>query len=445
MDLRKYIRKVLSENFENKNISDIVRMLTKKYNEEYGVSCDFINQGDCENFAEELHDMLKEVGIKSEILSDGLFFDPFGDMEDEMMWDASQYGKAPHDFKKVGLPSHYWIYVGGKHYDSDAPDGVYDMFDLPIIKNFYKKKSELTKESKNKNIFDASYYLDDFYAMDFNNEKTEQNAVEIIQKVIDQVRGFKYPMTVYRAIDTRSGRDLDFENSSWSQKKEVAKGFGDKLFTGIIPSESIIDLEQTIRTRVMNPGEYEIYVPNSIGVEIVSTEHSRISEQTIDNQPSTNDLTSPEIVQKKHFMNEADYAEINNSHKSLKKLLNSQEAYDILDSTAANGSTWTAGGCAILAFALNKAFGYPVYAIFDNDLNHVDHLVVKMPDGKFLDYDGANKNKLKSFKALEGLQGRNMSLVPFTSDMETSGIVFDSEASERLSDLIKGSGGYQRK
>lgn len=152
------------------------------------------------------------------------------------------------------------------------------------------------------------------------------------------------------------------------------------------------------------------------------------------------DLPYLEIVQKKHFMNEADYTEINNNHKPLKKLLNSQEAYDILDSTAANGSTWTAGGCAILAFALNKAFGYPVYAIFDNDLNHVDHLVVKMPDGKFLDYDGANKNKLKSFKALEGLQGRNMSLIPFTSDMETSDIVFDSEASERLSDLIKDSG-----
>lgn len=145
-DIRKMIDKVknfktfVNENHQLNQISDAIKLLTQKYNDEYGVSCDLINQGNCENFAEELYDYLKEVEITGEILSDGLFFDPFEDEPDDMMWDVSEYGNKPNDFDKVGLPSHYWFYYNGKHYDSDAPQGVTDMFELPIIKNFYLKK-----------------------------------------------------------------------------------------------------------------------------------------------------------------------------------------------------------------------------------------------------------------------------------------------------------------
>lgn len=147
MNLRKYIRSALSENVEQHMVADLVRLLTQKFEHEYGVSCDLINQGDCSNFAEELQEILKEIGINSEILSDGLFYDPFDDTEDDMMWDASEYGDVPINFKEVGLPSHYWVYVNGKHYDSDAPEGVFDMFHLPIIKNFYKKEKNKLKEN----------------------------------------------------------------------------------------------------------------------------------------------------------------------------------------------------------------------------------------------------------------------------------------------------------
>lgn len=137
--LRHLIRKIILENINGDKISQLVTLLTKKFNEEYGVSCDLINQGDCEVFAEELQDMLKEVGVESEILSDGLFYDVFGDTEDDMLWDVSPYGIKPNNFDEVGLPSHYWIYANGKHYDSDAPQGVSDMFQLPIIVNFYNR------------------------------------------------------------------------------------------------------------------------------------------------------------------------------------------------------------------------------------------------------------------------------------------------------------------
>lgn len=125
---------------DNKTIRDIVKYLIKKFDDEYGITCDYINQGDCSTFAEELYDILKDIGIKGEVLSDGLFYDPFGDEPVEMMWDVSMYGKKPKDFDKIGLPSHYWFYYNGKHYDSDTPNGVDDMFKLPIIKKFYLKK-----------------------------------------------------------------------------------------------------------------------------------------------------------------------------------------------------------------------------------------------------------------------------------------------------------------
>lgn len=147
MELRKFISTIvkitltqsLNEN-SSFSISNAVKLLTQKYNE-YGISCDLINQGACESFAEDLYAYLKETGIVGEILSDGLFYDPFEDLPDDMMWDANEYGKKPINFDKVGLPSHYWFYYNGKHYDSDVPQGVTDMFELPIIKNFYLKKN----------------------------------------------------------------------------------------------------------------------------------------------------------------------------------------------------------------------------------------------------------------------------------------------------------------
>lgn len=117
------------------------------------------------------------------------------------------------------------------------------------------------------NIYNPDYYLDDFYSMDFNNEIIETKALSIIQGVIDEVKNFKYPMTVYRGINSHKQKE-GYENSSWSRQKQVAQGFGDKLSIGIVPNSNIVDIEQTIRTRIMNPGEDEIYIPDSNGITI---------------------------------------------------------------------------------------------------------------------------------------------------------------------------------
>jgi len=134
----KKLSEFINEYVKLPNISDIIKQLIREY-EESGIPCDYINHGSCMDFAEELQEILSLYGLKSQVFSDGLFYDPFNDIPKEQLESTDPYGKTPTNFDRVGLPSHYWVYFNGKHYDSDAPTGVDDMFELPTIKNFYLK------------------------------------------------------------------------------------------------------------------------------------------------------------------------------------------------------------------------------------------------------------------------------------------------------------------
>lgn len=118
------------------------------------------------------------------------------------------------------------------------------------------------------------YYLDDFYAMDGMDFYNEDQAKEKIQSVIDYVLNIQYPLKVYRGINTINP-DEDYAGASWTTDVRVAEGFGDKIYVGLIPNQNTIEVEQTIRTRVMNPYEYEIYVPNFEDVKIIDTYKKR--------------------------------------------------------------------------------------------------------------------------------------------------------------------------
>jgi len=98
---------------------------------------------------------------------------------------------------------------------------------------------------------------------------------------------------------------------------------------------------------------------------------------------------------------------------------------------------WTQGGCAILAFALNKAYSYPIYVIYDKDLNQADHFVVKTPRNTFLDYRGESKDIINKFKEDEMLWKKDLSLIPYEPGMNISDIVIDDKASNQLAELIK--------
>ena len=117
-------------------------------------------------------------------------------------------------------------------------------------------------------IYNPVHYLDDFYTMDGMEEYTEEQALDKIQKVIDYVLNIDYPIKVYRGINTITPED-NYIGSSWTTDPRVSEGFGNKIYIGLVPNQEVIDVEQTIRTRVMNPYEYEIYIPNFNDVKII--------------------------------------------------------------------------------------------------------------------------------------------------------------------------------
>ena len=123
-------------------------------------------------------------------------------------------------------------------------------------------------------ILNPYYYLDDFYFMDGMDYYSEEQALEKIQKVIDYVLNIQYPIKVYRGINTINP-DKNYEGASWTTDVRVAEGFGNKIYIGLIPSQDVIDIEQTIRTRVKNPYEYEIYVPNFDDINIIDVYNTK--------------------------------------------------------------------------------------------------------------------------------------------------------------------------
>lgn len=80
---------------------------------------------------------------------------------------------------------------------------------------------------------------------------------------------------------------------------------------------------------------------------------------------------------------------------SLRRLINSKQAYAILDSTV--GGTWLEGGCALLALALSQlGFGVLTVLIGRNrgqSESQVQHWLVKTSQGTYLDGDGVSSER----------------------------------------------------
>jgi len=125
--------------------------------------------------------------------------------------------------------------------------------------------------------------------------------------------------------------------------------------------------------------------------------------------------------------------------KNLKKIVNSDAAYEILDSSNCAGSTWTEGGCAILAQALNMLEGYPIYVIYNKRIGSSEHFGVMTPSGAILDADGEHRNTdawLNFFKENEMPRAGELVVIPFNSEVDMEGIHFDDEAARELAGLI---------
>jgi hypothetical protein len=64
--------------------------------------------------------------------------------------------------------------------------------------------------------------------------------------------------------------------------------------------------------------------------------------------------------------------------KQLKKMMSTREAYEILDSSSQTvGSTWSAGGCAVLAYALHKILPESqIIDIVNTQTRNTEHVAV---------------------------------------------------------------------
>jgi hypothetical protein len=130
--------------------------------------------------------------------------------------------------------------------------------------------------------------------------------------------------------------------------------------------------------------------------------------------------------------------------KAIKEFARSKGAYDLLDSTTANGGTWTSGGCWILAEAVHQGFGGELYAILgtsstDKNLGAVrrpQHIVVKFGD-IYIHADGSSRRKtlLKRWTTKEGVL--QPALAALDAQAVCSGIPRPEKAEKILSAIRK--------
>lgn len=66
-------------------------------------------------------------------------------------------------------------------------------------------------------------------------------------------------------------------------------------------------------------------------------------------------------------------------------MLRSDEMFEIIDQSKAPNTTPMEGACWIVADALSMAINAPVYCIYNEALNHIDHFMVKTGRGVYLD------------------------------------------------------------
>lgn len=120
----------------------------------------------------------------------------------------------------------------------------------------------------------------------------------------------------------------------------------------------------------------------------------------------------------------------------LTKWLESNDAYKLLDSGKANGGTWCAGGCAILAFAINKHLGYPVYVLYDDNKKQIEHFVVKSKEGTYIDCDGKHNDIIGDFIEREYYDG-DLSIMEYDDTMDAGEIPIDHNTIDKLVEVLK--------
>jgi hypothetical protein len=107
-----------------------------------------INNGQCEDFASEVADALggERDGFEA-FWADNLTVDGEGGEWDvalvERLWPLCV---PTHDLSwddvLTDIPAHYWLVLDGRHYDAECPEGVDNLFDLPLVRRRVERIAE---------------------------------------------------------------------------------------------------------------------------------------------------------------------------------------------------------------------------------------------------------------------------------------------------------------
>lgn len=123
--------------------------------------------------------------------------------------------------------------------------------------------------------------------------------------------------------------------------------------------------------------------------------------------------------------------------KHILKVIKSKQAYQILDDSAASGTSFQAGGCWILADALSMRFNLPLYVVVNTKKNVIEHFMVQY-NNVFLDSDGIQSyNAIINKIAKYGFYDTNdLIIIPYDDKLNHHDIVRDTNASKQLLHLL---------
>jgi hypothetical protein len=160
------------QTFSLETISAAIYKLRADYvtNGQYG-SYQEINAGGCEDFATDIHELIGSPAenLEYQMIDPAYFLQPPLDGDDDnwgfplnrdhlqakwpsvvppagMDWDDLDHISA---FGNFFSGTHIWIFSHGKHYDSEAPEGVDTPFDLPFFKRIIQMWIEEGKPEAN--------------------------------------------------------------------------------------------------------------------------------------------------------------------------------------------------------------------------------------------------------------------------------------------------------
>jgi hypothetical protein len=144
------------EHFINENtLTSIILDITAKWKSKNKMTPKQINNGYCMDFAEEV---IEKIGIENNnslhrVYSEYLYdYDDLGFNDDDQIFDdenlyrwnkksINQYGGLPEidDIEDYEPDTHVWLFLDGKHYDVENPNGVDAWYKLNFFKRDLKK------------------------------------------------------------------------------------------------------------------------------------------------------------------------------------------------------------------------------------------------------------------------------------------------------------------